>query len=177
MGDNRPHCTGYGNAPREHGALCGVSTARSPAVGKKPDWDSRDCFRNPWTCGKGGAEYSESVGGTTAADAWAPSARHARAGGGDPPETGGRGGGTPQAACTPSARHARTGGGQNQTNSQRRPPSRRARPSCAFWTRRWGETPKTCEGPPQTQDKVEGRGEDRKAREVKEEKGGSHLPH
>ena len=38
-GDNRPHHTICDNAPREHNALCGVSTARIPAAGAIPDRD------------------------------------------------------------------------------------------------------------------------------------------
>ena len=65
-----------------------------------------------------------------------PSARYIRAGGGEPPETGGRGRVTPRAACAPSAWHARTGGGGNHTDALRGSPEQRAPPAHSMQGRR-----------------------------------------
>ena len=68
-GDNRPHQTRRGNAPREHGAKCGDRNAGSPAAGAIPNKYSQDYFRTKQTCGKLVTKHPATVGGTTAADA------------------------------------------------------------------------------------------------------------
>ena len=66
--DKESRCTRRGNAPSEHGLLCGCSTTGSPAAGPSPSRESSSCFITKRARRKRGAKHTTAVVSTTAAD-------------------------------------------------------------------------------------------------------------